>query len=516
MISRLAAIASAVVAGTIATSTHAAPKIADADTRAWWAITGELSSDAYEGRDTGSPGYARAAHAVAARFKAAGLRPAGDNGGWFQTLPLHEVRVESAGTSFTIVRATGRSPLKFLHQISVRASDDLPATLNGRLSFRGYCSKAELGSDMKGRVAVCFGARRQGVASATERLAAAEAAGAIGLIAVDDPGFTIEPARWPDAYARSVTLREDEAEAKTGTAAPAVMRISPEAFKLLLQGSGHDPDAILAEGAASRPLPAFDIAASLEARFNLTRRDYGSDNVLGLLPGTDPKLKAEVVVVSAHLDGYGHGEPVDGDDLYNGAFDDAAYVATLIRLAEQRHGKGLRRSLLFAAFTGEEKSLLGSRWFVAHPTVPKAALVADINLDQVRPLFPLKALTVHARDDTTLGDAVRAVAGSMSIETRLDQEPDRHLNQRADHWPFLSAGVPATGFVFAFDPGTDAEARYREWYRVRYHRPQDDMSQPIDFQAAADFNNFFYRVTERVADADQRPVFLPDHLPTDH
>jgi hypothetical protein len=215
-----------------------APAIADADTRAWWETTGYLSSDAFEGRDTGSPGHARAAQAVAERFRAAGLKPAGEHG-YLQTLPLHEARVESAGTSFEVVRDAGGSvPLRFLHDVSVRTTDALPATLDAALSFRGYCSKAEMGPDMKGRIAVCFGGRRSGVPGAADRLAAAEAAGAVGLIAVDDPGFTIEPARWPDAYARTVNFRDAPPPA---AAALAVMRISPDAFRKLIEASGHQP-----------------------------------------------------------------------------------------------------------------------------------------------------------------------------------------------------------------------------------------------------------------------------------
>jgi Zn-dependent M28 family amino/carboxypeptidase len=216
----------------------------------------------------------------------------------------------------------------------------------------------------------------------------------------------------------------------------------------------------------------------------------------------------DTVIISAHLDGYGFGEPVEGDALYNGAFDDAAYVATLIRLAEQRQGKGFRRSVLFAVYTGEEKGLLGSNWLSQHLTVPKANIAAVINLDQLRPLFPLKILTMHAIDDTTLATNVRRVATGMGIEVRPDLEPERNLNQRTDHWPFLHMGVPATNFVFGFDPGTESERRYREWYQVRYHRPQDDMTQPRDFQAAADMNTFFYRLTEDVANADERPAFV--------
>jgi hypothetical protein len=483
------------------------PPGTDADTRAWWAITGALSGDDMEGRDTGSAAYAKAAKLVADAFAKAGLEPAGDKGRWLQSVPLSEVRVEKAGTNFRVMRE-GAAPvsLAFLHEIDVRPTPELPATLDAPLSFRGYCSAAEMGADMKGKIAVCFGGRRAGVPSAGERLKAAAAAGALGLIAVDDPGFTLEPARWPDAYSRAITI--------AGTPPPAapslaVMRLSDTAFQALVAPSGHDAGLILAAGAASKPLPSFDIPGRLEAHFHLSQRRFASDNVLGLLPGTDPALRAQVVVVSAHLDGYGHGEPVNGDSVYNGAFDDAAYVATLIRLAEGRAGHGFRRSVLFAAFTGEEKGLLGATWFTRHPTVPTASLAADINLDQLRPLFPLKILTMHAVNDTTLGATARAVAQGMGIELRPDMEPDRHLLERADHWPFLKIGVPATGFVFGYDPGTEAERRYRQWYAIRYHRPQDDMTQPIDFQAARDFNLFFYRLTAAVADDAQRPAFLP-------
>jgi Zn-dependent M28 family amino/carboxypeptidase len=285
------------------------------------------------------------------------------------------------------------------------------------------------------------------------------------------------------------------------------MTMSAEAFKAMLASSGQDAEAILKQGGAKQALPAFDIPGRLEAQFHLTKRDFKAENVLAVLPGRDPKLAAEHLVLSAHLDGYGYGEPVNGDGLYNGALDDAAYVGTLIRFADKHKGAPLRRSVVFAAFTGEEKGLLGAHWFVDHPTVPKASIVADINLDQLRPLFPLEILTELAVDDTTLGRTAREVAATMAIRIQPDPEPERGLLQRADHWPFMQAHVPATGFIFGYEPGTEAERRYREWYQVRYHRPQDDLTQPMDFEAAGKFNRFFYRLSETVADADARPAW---------
>jgi Zn-dependent M28 family amino/carboxypeptidase len=186
--------------------------------------------------------------------------------------------------------------------------------------------------------------------------------------------------------------------------------------------------------AAGKPLPRFAIPATLKARMKFESGELRSDNVLGVLPGSDLALAIEYLVISAHLDGYGLGEPWDGDNIYNGAFDAAAYVATLIDFAESLKDakKSLKRPVLFAVWTGEEKGLLGSRYYVAHPTIPKEHFVANVNLDQLRPIFPLKILTTLAVDDSTLGDTVRQVAGTMQIRVQADPEPGRNLLRRSD------------------------------------------------------------------------------------
>jgi Zn-dependent M28 family amino/carboxypeptidase len=125
----------------------------------------------------------------------------------------------------------------------------------------------------------------------------------------------------------------------------------------------------------------------------------------------------------------------------------------------------------------------------------------------LRPIFPLDLLTVHALEDTTMGEDARTVAEGMGIRVRLDPEPERNLLQRSDHWPFLMADVPAINFVFGYEPGSDAERRYRLWYQTRYHHPGDDLTQPWDPVAAERFNRFFYDLVGRVADSDRRPAF---------
>ncbi len=149
--------------------------------------------------------------------------------------------------------------------------------------------------------------------------------------------------------------------------------------------------------------------------------------------------------------------------------------------------------------------MFGSKYFAEHPTVPKEQMVANINLDQLRPIFPLHTLTTLALDQSTLGDTVKAVAASMDIKIQADPEPQRNLLRRSDHWNFMQIGVPAVGFIFGYEKGSSDEAAYREWYAKRYHSPLDDLNQPWVPEAAAKFNDFFNKLVATIADADMKP-----------
>jgi Peptidase family M28/PA domain len=475
-------------------ATAAGPK--DADTVAWWKTTAALSNDAMDGRDTGSPALERAARLVAARLAAAGVRPLGDGGTWFQRFPLDEVALTRADVK------AGGTPLALLDEFTITANTSLPGSFSYPLAYRGYCGATALG-DVRGKLVICHGTHRAGLPSAAERVAAVKAAGAAGLITIADPGFTVEPPRWPVAYERVVTIRGQDPRPD----AFINMRLKADALGKLVPSRDAAP--LIAAGSAGKPLPSFDSSAKLSGRLQIATRQYTAPNVVGILPGTDPSKAKQAIVLTAHLDGYGHGKPVHGDSIYNGTLDDAAYVALLIRLAEHRHGAGFARPLIFAIVSGEEKGLLGSKWFVAHPPVPLSSIAADINLDQLRPIFPLKILTVHAKDDTTLGDDAAHVAASMGIRVQNDPEPERNLLQRSDHWNFLQHGIPAVNFVFGYEPGSESERIYRHWYRTGYHTPQDDLKQPIDWQAAADFNRFFYALIEKIANDPAPPAWKP-------
>ena len=489
-------IAGVLIAG--ASPSAAQPSSLDPDTAAWWATTAQLSNDAMEGRDTGSAAYERAAGLVASKFQEARLKPAGENGSWFQRVPMHEIAITSARLS-----AGGRA-LVFLHDLTVAPARGMPASIDFPLAYGGYCAPQAL-REVSGRIVICHGTHRAGLPSAIQREAAVRSAGAAGMMTIADPGFSVEPPRWPYAYARTVTLATDPAR----NDAFLKMTLNAASLGKLLTGSGRNAEALIASGTAGRTLPSFALGARLKGDFMLREREIASPNVIGFLPGSDPALANQVIVLSAHLDGYGHGEEVNGDRIYNGTLDDAAYVALLIRLAQRQQGKSFRRPILLLAVTGEEKGLLGSRWFVQHMTLPKSRIAADINLDQLRPIFPLELLTVHALDETTLGDDSRAVAHKLGFEVQRDPEPERNLLQRSDQWPFMQAGIPATAFVFGYRPGSRSEQIYRQWYRTGYHKPQDDLKQPMDWKAAADFNRFFYALVERVADQGAAPAWKP-------
>ena len=222
--------------------------------------------------------------------------------------------------------------------------------------------------------------------------------------------------------------------------------------------------------------------------------------------GDDPALRSEYVLISAHLDHLGEGKPVNGDSIYNGAMDDASGVASLIEIAKTLHeGKvSTKRSIVFVAVTGEEKGELGSTVFAAHPTV-QGHIVADLNMDMFLPLFPLKWLEVQGLNESTLGADITEVAKATGVQVQADKEPNRNRFIRSDQYSFIKKGVPSLAFKFGYTPGAPEEKIFKDWYTNRYHGVTDDLDQPVDQAAAAQFDNILRNLAVRVANADQAP-----------
>ena len=221
--------------------------------------------------------------------------------------------------------------------------------------------------------------------------------------------------------------------------------INPARAEKFFAGTGHTFKDILARAEAGKPLPTFELPASLRATVGVASEEIESPNVVGLLPGTDPVLKDEYVVLSAHLDHVGIGEPVNGDRIHNGAMDNASGIAGLIEtaVAIRDAGTRLRRSLVFLAVTAEEKGLLGSRYYANHPTVPADRIVANVNTDMFLPIIPMRSVTVSGFEESDLADDVRKAAKALGIEVLPDPEPERNIFTRSDQYSFIKRGIPA-------------------------------------------------------------------------
>jgi Zn-dependent M28 family amino/carboxypeptidase len=288
------------------------------------------------------------------------------------------------------------------------------------------------------------------------------------------------------------------------------MTFNPAHAGKLFVGTSHTFESLVTIAERGEPLPRFPLAVSMQARTKFEQREVTSQNIVGMLPGTD--LSEEYVALTAHVDHLGVGDPIKGDKIYHGAMDNAAGVATMLDLADTLHSTGAktRRSLLFIIVTGEEKGLLGSKYFVAHPTVPLAKIVADLNVDMFLPIYPLKYLTVHGLEESDLGPLLTTVAAAEGVEAQTDPAPERNVFIRSDQYSFIKKGIPSIFFGFGYAKGSPEETVVKQWITERYHSPADNLKQPVDLGAAAKFNKILLQLAEAVADHSQRPQWNPD------
>jgi Zn-dependent M28 family amino/carboxypeptidase len=282
---------------------------------------------------------------------------------------------------------------------------------------------------------------------------------------------------------------------------------TPPSAERLFAGSGHTFAEIVTLADDRKPLPRFPLPTTVRATVKVETAAITSDNVAGLLRGSDPTLRDEYIVLSGHLDHLGIGGAVNGDRIYNGAMDNASGIASLIETAAAlaRAPQRPKRSVLFLAVTAEEKGLLGSRYFASHPTVPARAIVANINMDMFLPLFPMKAVMVFGLDESEVGASARRVATAMGFAVQADPEPLRNRFIRSDQYSFIRQGVPAVALKVGYAPNSQDAATHAAWTKERYHAPSDDLQQPVDREAAVGFNELLVRLTTAIGNQPQRP-----------
>ena len=492
-----------------------------ADGGRWWAHVALLADDALEGRETGSRGHERAAEYVAGVWRQAGLEPAGV-GGFMQPVPLETRQIDERRSSLELVRhgKTERLTLgedaNFSLRINPAPAVDAPLVFAGHGLDIPERHIFDLdGLNVRGAVVVYFtatpaslpGPLQAHFGSSAERWRMYKAAGAIGTVSIANPKSVEIP--WsrsaPQRLQPQMSLADQTLNDFPGQQLAVTM--NPDRADALFAGSGHTLRELLALDDAGRPLPRFALPARIRATVTVTRSTIESQNVAGLLRGADPDRRDEFVVVSAHLDHLGVGEPVGGDRIYNGAMDNASGVAAILEMATRLRESGQRgaRSILFVAVTGEEKGELGSRYFAAHPPGSPRAIVANVNTDMFLPLVPLKQLMVLGLDESDLATDIRAVADQLHLTVQADPEPQRNRFIRSDQYSFIRAGIPALAMKVGYGPNTPEAAIMRRWTADRYHAPSDDVNQPVDMQSADTFVDVVRLLALRIANRSDRP-----------
>jgi Zn-dependent M28 family amino/carboxypeptidase len=496
------------------------------DGQSWWNHIKVLADDKLEGRDTGSRGEREAQKYAVEQFQRAGALPAGVDG-FYQPVKFVSRQIVEKDCSLTLIRDGKREPL-MLGEDAIIGTRVMPAPeVEAPLIFAGYGLKVPeknyddfAGLDVRGKIIVILAGSPADIPAAlashyqtaAERWKVLRAAGVVGFVSISNPASMDIPWSRIALNRQHPSMDLDYPEFNETEGAKLAVTVNPASAEKFFAGSGHTFEEIAALGKDRKALPHFQLPISIAAKTRVDVTKVESANLVAKLPGSDPALKDEYVVLSAHLDHIGIGEPINGDRIYNGAMDNGSGSALVMDMAAsfQKNPDKLRRSILLVLVTGEEKGLLGSKYFAAHPTVPPKSIVADVNVDMFLPIIPLKLLTVLGLDDSDLGDRVRQIAQSHGVRVQPDPEPLRNLFVRSDQYNFIRHGIPSVIMSIAPEPGSPDQKLFKDWLTQRYHAPSDDLNQPVDLGAAAKYEEIVRALLVDIVNSDHRPEWKPD------
>ncbi|QMW24255.1 M28 family metallopeptidase [Sandaracinobacteroides saxicola] len=523
---RVAVVAALLLLGSAVTA--AEPRFAP---EAFKAHVSFLADDLLEGRDTGARGHAIAAAYVATQMAGLGLRPGGamvdGKRGWFQPVPLLVARLGPAGSSLTVEGPDGaRRWANGSEAIVPPSLVEAEQRVAAPLVFAGFglvdrAMKLDdyRGLDVRGKIVVLLSGTPKGMQSeiaahlgATKgRMAMAR--GAVGVITVNTlEGQAVRPWAVLVDTAASPRFGWVQADGRPYEMAPRIRvgaLVSPVAAEALFAGAPRPLAAVLAEAdrVGGRPKGfALKTRAVVERQSRFTRLD--SPNVVGMIAGSDPVLRDEVVVLSAHLDHIDVRAGKKPDGIYNGALDNAAGIATMLEVARafRDSGEAPKRTLLFLAVTAEERGLLGARYFAANPTVPIGGIAAVVNLDMPLLLYPFTDVVAFGAERSTMGPLIAGAARAAGLVLSPDPMPEQGLFTRSDHYAFVEKGVPSVFFATGFANG--GAAAWADFLKTHYHQPSDDLNRPIDWGAAAKFAEVNWQVVRALADAPVRTRWM--------
>lgn len=486
-----------------------------------------LADDLLEGRAAATRGYDLAAEYLAAQYEAIGLEP-GANGGYFQMVPFRRATAQSSSTVVIRDPSGSETVLRnfedFLTQGDTLRTD---ARSSARVVFAGFGVTAPerkhddyASIDARGKIVVVLSGApsrfpstlRAHHSSSHMKAVNAAAHGAAGLLTVGTREYEAS-SKWPRAVRNSKLgslywLVPGGTPHDVPALETAQVRLNHKAAEILFRGSKRTLQEVL-DKADRDETESFEIPGTVDILLNNTHELVQSANVIGLLRGSDPVLRDEYLVYSSHLDHIGITDPVDGDSINNGAFDNASGIATMLEIARAfALGKRPRRSILFVSTTAEEKGLKGADYFANNPPVPADKIVANINIDQIVMLEPTRDLVVYGAEHSSLGAVAGRVGRKLKIELSPDPIPDETIFVRSDQYPFIKKGIPAVFIVAGYkplDPKVNLVKAWREWSAARYHSPSDDMQQPMAFDVAVSLGRFAWMMGAEVANQTVRP-----------
>ncbi|WP_445355315.1 M28 family metallopeptidase [Microbulbifer sp. EKSA008] len=487
-----------------------------------------LASAELEGRDTGSEGYRQAAQYVADQYKKMGLIPAGERG-YFQEVPFRSASWNGDEPKFVLIGSDSEISMQFGEDFLASPSAlSEHSGLNAELIFVGYGIEAPdydindyADLDVQGKIVVALAGRPQSLPSEvgahyssprTKRQVAAKH-GAVGYVRLYTPER--EKRRPFDYYAKhrlDDTFDWVRKNNIPGSAIPGMhpgVMLSIAAGSKLFNGAERSLESIFSDIEQGKIPKGFTLEYRAELISSSKHEHLTSPNVVAVLPGSDPHLKDEYVVFSAHLDHVGKKE--DGK-IHYGAQDNAAGIAVMLETARLfvESGQSPRRSLLFVAVTAEEKGLLGSDYFAEYPTVPRASIVANINLDMPMLLYPFRDIIAFGAEHSSLGKIAEQAANRSGLKLSPDPMPEEVIFVRSDHYNFVRRGVPSIYLITgreAKDSSIDGTAAQMAFLRERYHKPGDAADEQISYEAAKQFTEVNYLIAREVADSEARPYW---------
>lgn len=488
-----------------------------------------LADDAREGRQTGTDAYREAADYVAARFADIGLAP-GANGEWLQEVPFVSGSPDLKAAALSITGPDGEvRVLKNVDEFLVYPSiaHENFQIENAEAVFIGFGVHAPefghddfAGIDVSGKIVVYFSGApdifdnesRAHFNSSALKAKEASKRGAIGAVSLmtasseerrpwsrvsANPSYSIMTWTWPDGRP------ETSGPNIKGTAA-----INPDEAPLLFAGAPKSyEEARAGAGGEGEATGSFDLAVKISMAGAVKRESVTSPNVVGLIPGSDPALKDEYVILTAHLDHIGINKKLiaEGKDgINNGAMDNAAGVAVMLDVARQFMAEGApARSVLVVAVTAEEKGLLGSDYFAHFPTIGNGEMVANVNLDMPLMLHSFTDVIAFGAERSTIGPIMKAALDQTGIALTPDPIPEFGIFTRSDHYRFVEQGVPSIFLWTGFENG--GEKSFREFYEEHYHAPSDDVSQWIRYDDLARFADVNYIIARALAENPEPP-----------